>query len=72
MRRFSHPVALAVLIGLAGNCPASAADERDQMLKARTLYNQGQFDAAIEAADRARALPELADSADLIAARASL
>lgn len=52
--------------------PAVAADARDALNRARTFYNQGKFDQAIAAADEARHAPELADSADLIAARALL
>jgi hypothetical protein len=51
---------------------ARAADNRDPLGQARLLYNQGQYQAAVAAADRARGAPMLADSADLIAARAYL
>jgi hypothetical protein len=51
---------------------ARAADDRDPLARARLLYNQRQFDAAITAADQARLTPARADSADLIAARAYL
>jgi hypothetical protein len=50
----------------------SAAEPRDGLDRARQLYNQGQFEAAIAAADAARRVPTLADSADLITARALL
>ena len=50
----------------------SAAQQRDPLTSARILYNQRQFDAAIAAADEGRRVPERADSADLIAARAYL
>ena len=49
-----------------------AADSRDPLDRARALYNQRQFEAALTAADEARKLPEQADGADLIAARAYL
>ena len=51
---------------------ASAADAKDPLARARLLYNQRQFDPAIAAAEEGRRVPALADSADLIAARAYL
>jgi hypothetical protein len=51
---------------------AWAADPKDPLGRARLLYNQRQFDAAIAAAEEAHLAPALADSADLIAARAYL
>src|SRR5437867_3582245 len=59
----------ALLIALAAT-PARAAD--DALARARQLYNQRQFDAAIAAAERARLLPARADASDLVAARAYL
>src|SRR5262245_1921239 len=50
----------------------SAADPKDPLVRARLLYNERQFEAAITAADEARKRPDRADSADLIAARALL
>jgi hypothetical protein len=50
----------------------SAADPKDILDRARILYNERQFDAAIAAAEEGRGLPGRADSADLIAARAYL
>ena len=50
--------------------PARAAD--DPLARARALYNQGQFEAAINAAEQARLTPSRADAADLVAARAYL
>ena len=38
--------------------------------RARLLYNQGQFEAAVTAAEQARLTPARADAADLVAARA--
>ncbi len=49
-----------------------AADRKDPLARARQLYNERQFDAALAAAEEARRLPERADAADLIAARAYL
>jgi hypothetical protein len=50
--------------------PLGAAD--DPLSRARLLYNQGQFEAAINAAEQARLTPARADAADLVAARAYL
>jgi hypothetical protein len=50
--------------------PVLAAD--DPLARARALYNQHQFDAAVSEAEKARLLPSRADAADLIAARAYL
>jgi len=47
-----------------------AAD--DPLAKARQLYNQRDFVAAVSAAEQARTIPSRADAADLIAARAYL
>lgn len=49
---------------------ASAAD--DPLARARLLYNERQFEAAVNAAEEARLLPARADAADLVAARAYL
>ena len=57
---------------LAAGSGASAADKPDALSEARTFYNQRQFEAAVNAAERARMTPDLADRADLIAARAYL
>jgi hypothetical protein len=69
---FRVGVAAALLGIFLTVVPASAADSRDVLAKARAFYNQGQFDAALTAADEARRNPERADGADLIAARAYL
>jgi len=68
MRRFAWTA--AVLVALAGT--AAAADDRDPLTRARVLYNERRWTAAVAAADQARANPARADSADLIAARAHL
>lgn len=52
--------------------PVFAADPRDPLDRARLLYNRGDFEGALNAADEARRSPDRADSADLIAARAYL
>src|SRR5438093_97424 len=55
----------------AGLCtPLSAAD--DPLARARSLYNQRQFEAAVSAAEEARLKPANADAADLVAARSYL
>ena len=51
---------------------ATPAVIKDPLARARVLYNQGEFEAAVSAADQARLTPARADSADLIAARAYL
>src|SRR6266487_2477575 len=48
----------------------SAAD--DPLARARLLYNEHQYEAAVNAAEQARLTPARADAADLIAARAYL
>jgi hypothetical protein len=63
------PAAVAVLV-LALGAPLRGAD--DPLVRARLLYNQGQFEAAINAAEQARLIPGRADAADLVAARAYL
>jgi len=57
---------------LVGASVASAADDKDPLVRARLFYNMGQFDAAIASAEQARSTPGRADSADLIVARACL
>ncbi len=58
------PVALVLVFG------ASAAAQRAELAKARTAYNQRQFDDAISAALVARAFPDTADAATVVLARA--
>jgi hypothetical protein len=55
---------------LMTSAPARAAD--DPLARARLLYNQRQYEAAVTAAEEARANPGRADAADLVAARAYL
>ena len=62
----------AVLLVVLVAASASAANPKDPLERARTLYNQRQFEGALAAADEARRAPERADSADLVAARAYL
>jgi hypothetical protein len=49
-----------------------AQEPADLLTQARVLYNEGRFEAAVDAAERARVTPALVDRADLIAARAFL
>jgi len=62
--------AITLLFAAGISAPARAAD--DPLAKARQLYNQRQFQAAIDAAEQARLVPARTDGADLIAARAYL
>ncbi|MGE5243656.1 MAG: hypothetical protein ACM3SQ_05475 [Betaproteobacteria bacterium] len=61
-----------VLLGLVAAVRPAAGDEWDALSRARELYNQAHYQAAISAADEARRQPALADRADLVAARAFL
>jgi hypothetical protein len=60
-------MALALLVAAVR---PSFAD--DALVRARLLYNQKQFEAAVTAAEEARLTPARADAADLVAARAYL
>jgi len=59
----------AVVVVLAVARPSFADDP---LARARSLYNQKQFEAAVAAAEQARLVPARADAADLVAARAYL
>jgi hypothetical protein len=59
-------VALVLLFG------GSAAAQRPELARARSLYNQRQFDEAIEAASIAQKHPGTADAAAVVLARAHL
>src|SRR5205807_3526167 len=79
MHRSSWCALLAVYVAAASAAVAAqsgnmslAASIRDPIERARALYNERRFDAAIAAADQARATPARAGSGDLIAARAYL
>jgi len=63
---------LAFALSLALPPAAHAAEPKDPLERARLLYNQRQYERAVTAAEEARRVPERADSADLIAARAYL
>jgi hypothetical protein len=60
----------SLLISVVLASTVTGAD--DPLSRARALYNLGQFDAAISAAEQARVTPARADAADLVAARAYL
>ncbi len=64
----------ALLVGVPAplRFPPAAQAQRADLATARALYNQRQFDAAIEAAIAARARPATADSAAILQARAHL
>jgi hypothetical protein len=70
--------ALLVLLLVLTVAPAASGQDRaanlprDPLARARVLYNQRQFAAAIAFAEQARQMPGRADSADLIVARARL
>jgi hypothetical protein len=59
-----------LLIAMTTAAPVAA--QRDLVGRARALYNQQQYDAAIAAATEARRFPALADVAALVLARARL
>jgi hypothetical protein len=61
---------LLALVAAAGS--AAAADPKDPLARARLRYNEGDWAAAVAAAEEARLVPGQADRADLIAARALL
>jgi len=60
-----------VLLWLSAAVPAGAA-EPPALAKARTLYNTGNYEGAIDAAAVARKVPQFADAAALVIARAHL
>jgi hypothetical protein len=62
----------ALLLACMTVAGPAAADDRMPLARARILYNQGDFDGAIAAADEARRTADRSDSADLIVARALL
>jgi len=62
--------AALLLVVLAGSI--AAAEAPDPLLTARRLYNQGQFDQALELAQQAAANPAVVSSARLVMGRARL
>jgi hypothetical protein len=69
MRTYGLIVAALILTGLAQE---AWANEPPALAKARTLYNAGDFEGAIDAASVARKDTEWADAAALVVARAHL
>ena len=65
-------IALVAALLLSTATALMAQDARDPLTRARLLYNEKQYAAAITAADEARKDPARAAHADLIAARAHL
>ena len=75
LRGWAAPLAslAALVVFFSGGWPrVSAAAEQNPLLKARLLYNQRHYDAAIEAALEARKLPGSQDVADLVLGRSHL
>jgi hypothetical protein len=66
------PVRIAALVALIAVSAAPLSAQRADLAKARGLYNQRQFDAAIEAADAAQKMPATVDAATVLLARARL
>jgi hypothetical protein len=66
----ARPSVLVLLV--ASLIGGSAAAQRADLAKARSLYNERQFDGAIEAALAAQQVPELSDPATVVLARAYL
>ncbi len=64
-----RPPAVVIAILLAG---VSLGASREDLARARLLFNEGKFDQAIEAAELARQSPETADAAAVVLARAHL
>lgn len=63
---------ISFAIGLGLLLPVAASATRADLFRARSLYNERQFDQAIEAATLARQTPETADPAAVVLARAHL
>ena len=70
--RWSSVVAPLLVIAALGRATPTAMAAEDPIAKARQLYNQRDFVAAVSVAEQARLVPARADSADLVAARAYL
>lgn len=70
-RRTACVVLASALLAAVPSAGLSAAAD-DPLARARQLYNQRDFEAAIAAAEQARLVPARADAADLVAARAYL
>ena len=57
MRRVIVASVLAALVAAGRGTPAIAADPEDPLARARALYNERQFEAAIAAAEEGRGIP---------------
>jgi hypothetical protein len=64
--------ALLVIVALLGGATGAAAAEPASLVKARMLYNAGNYEGAIDAAAVARRQAQSADAASLVIARAHL
>jgi tetratricopeptide (TPR) repeat protein len=69
MRGMVPPLALVAAV-LVGSAVASA--QREDLARARTLFNERRYDEAIAAAEAARKSPETTDAAAIVLARAYL
>jgi hypothetical protein len=67
MRRTACVALLPLLLAVT-----AVAEEPAALARARSLYNQADYDAAIAAASTARSVPAVADAASLVLARAHL
>jgi hypothetical protein len=65
-------LAVCAILALVASTTPGAVGPRELLARARQLYNAGKYDEAIEAARDAGAVPELADRARVVVARASL
>lgn len=65
-------VVAGVLVCLSGGSAPLAAGPRDDLARARQMYNAGNFDGAIVAAEASRKDPSLAPAAAVVIARARL
>ena len=65
----SRPLAVALALVLYG---VSLDASREDLARARTLFNERKFDQAIQAAELARKTPDTADAAAIVLARAHL
>ena len=65
----SRPLGIALAFVL---CGVSLAATREDLARARTLFNERKFDQAIDAAELARKTPDTADAAAIVLARAHL
>ena len=68
----TRPLALACLLAALPAAAWAEPQQIDAVTRARQLYNQQQYDAAIAAAEKAGTTPATADAARLVLARARL